>query len=287
VESIEYRNLAPLYCDEPMRLCGRVKKTLDDGELYDVWIEGLTGGVAVKGTVRAIRIVHAKEPTPASVLKPQTFGPLHPGLRIRKISTDAGGLISTTSPTSLKGSRRVEILGHMENAPATPALEDGQTPGTAEDTAASVRRPIRSVASIAPNPQPRAGDQQETKSRDTGAVDRPKLRLSTFYIPPASPQLEAPPSEAQTSPMLRADSSDTSQSSDRVPHARLTRIIPSTGPIVRKYAGAPYVYNPTDVAERHSRYKRSGILKVSQHSIRYRTEPEETTNSRLSPWQKI
>lgn len=54
LQSIEYRNLAPLYCDEEMRVCGMEKKTLDDGSIYDVWIEGPTGGVAVKGTVRTI-----------------------------------------------------------------------------------------------------------------------------------------------------------------------------------------------------------------------------------------
>ena len=51
VESIEYRNLAPLYCDEEMRICGLEKKTLQNGSVYDIWIEGPTGGVAVKGTV--------------------------------------------------------------------------------------------------------------------------------------------------------------------------------------------------------------------------------------------
>jgi hypothetical protein len=51
LESIEYRNLAPLYCDEEMRICGMEKKTFTDGGVYEVWIEGPTGGVAVRGTV--------------------------------------------------------------------------------------------------------------------------------------------------------------------------------------------------------------------------------------------
>lgn len=57
IESIEYRNLAPLYCDEEMRICGRKKKDLsvENGSVYDVWIEGPTGGVAVKGTVRTVQ----------------------------------------------------------------------------------------------------------------------------------------------------------------------------------------------------------------------------------------
>jgi hypothetical protein len=54
MQSVEYRNFAPLHCDEEMRLCGRDKtgSSTKDGRVYDVWIEGPTGGMAVKGTVR-------------------------------------------------------------------------------------------------------------------------------------------------------------------------------------------------------------------------------------------
>ncbi|KAH8725187.1 hypothetical protein GQ44DRAFT_616351, partial [Phaeosphaeriaceae sp. PMI808] len=52
VEDIEYRNLAPLYCDEEMRLCGKNKSSSHANHVYDVWIEGPTGGMAFKGTVR-------------------------------------------------------------------------------------------------------------------------------------------------------------------------------------------------------------------------------------------
>ncbi|ORX98170.1 hypothetical protein BCR34DRAFT_496313, partial [Clohesyomyces aquaticus] len=48
VQEIEYRNLAPLYCGEELRICAREKRIAG---VYDVWIEGPTGGVAVKGTV--------------------------------------------------------------------------------------------------------------------------------------------------------------------------------------------------------------------------------------------
>ena len=48
ITEIEYRNLAPLYAEEPMKVCGRAK---GKGE-WDVWIEGSDGGYAVKGTVK-------------------------------------------------------------------------------------------------------------------------------------------------------------------------------------------------------------------------------------------
>jgi len=45
---VEYRNLAPLYCHEPIRFCGH--KTAEGR--YEVWAETPEGGVAVKGNVR-------------------------------------------------------------------------------------------------------------------------------------------------------------------------------------------------------------------------------------------
>lgn len=57
VTSIQYRNLAPLYCDEKMRVCVRKKKArpLDTETVWDIWIEGPTGGMAVKAVVRTQR----------------------------------------------------------------------------------------------------------------------------------------------------------------------------------------------------------------------------------------
>lgn len=51
ITAIEYRNLAPLYAEEEMRVCGRARA---DG-VWDVWIENRDGGYAVKGTARTRR----------------------------------------------------------------------------------------------------------------------------------------------------------------------------------------------------------------------------------------
>lgn len=48
VKSVEYRNLAPLYAYDPLKICGR---KIDDHK-YDVWAETPEGGIAVKGTVK-------------------------------------------------------------------------------------------------------------------------------------------------------------------------------------------------------------------------------------------
>lgn len=48
LERFDYRNLAPLYADEEMKVC--VRKSRLNADKYDVWIEGRDGGYAVKGT---------------------------------------------------------------------------------------------------------------------------------------------------------------------------------------------------------------------------------------------
>jgi hypothetical protein len=305
VESIEYRNLAPLYCDESMRLCGSLKKTFGNGELYDVWIEGPAGGVAVKGTVRTVRVISragdtdATERTPASAAKPSTHEPFS-GSRVRKISTDPGEIVPATSLDRLKGVRHVKIRSSMADQTETPAPENVQMLDTAEDTGPSVRRSVRSVASVVPDLQPRTREQQETRSTGAHVVEPPKLSLSTFAIPPApsaseappseappseAPPSEAPPSEAHPSPMLRPESNHTRQPLSRITGARQTKVTPKTGPLVRKYAGTPYIYNPTDVADRHNRYMKKGITKVSHLSVR-RTAQPDSPRSPTSVWQR-
>ncbi|KAF2811193.1 uncharacterized protein BDZ99DRAFT_476017 [Mytilinidion resinicola] len=48
IDSFEYRNLAPLYANEPLRLCGR---SLDHNK-YELWAETPEGGIACKGVAR-------------------------------------------------------------------------------------------------------------------------------------------------------------------------------------------------------------------------------------------
>ncbi|OCL14057.1 hypothetical protein AOQ84DRAFT_394704 [Glonium stellatum] len=48
VLSFDYRNLAPLYANEPLKLCGR---KAEEGK-YELWAETPEGGIAVKGMAR-------------------------------------------------------------------------------------------------------------------------------------------------------------------------------------------------------------------------------------------
>lgn len=47
IKRLDYRNLAPLYANEELRVC--VGKNADKNNKYEVWIEGKEGGYAVKG----------------------------------------------------------------------------------------------------------------------------------------------------------------------------------------------------------------------------------------------
>ncbi|KAB8300291.1 hypothetical protein EYC80_000490 [Monilinia laxa] len=48
IKRFDYRNLAPLYANEELRVC--VGKKVDKNNKYEVWIEGKEGGYAVKGS---------------------------------------------------------------------------------------------------------------------------------------------------------------------------------------------------------------------------------------------
>ena len=55
IKSVEYKNLAPLYAEEEMKICVRRRGREADqrrAATWDVWIEGQDGGYAVKGTVQ-------------------------------------------------------------------------------------------------------------------------------------------------------------------------------------------------------------------------------------------
>ncbi|MCJ1434062.1 hypothetical protein MMC27_003428 [Xylographa pallens] len=56
ITEIEYRNLAPLYAEESMKVCGKDK---GEGE-WDLWIEGPDGGYAVKGKAKTSDVYQRK-----------------------------------------------------------------------------------------------------------------------------------------------------------------------------------------------------------------------------------
>ncbi|KAI1457249.1 HotDog domain-containing protein [Annulohypoxylon moriforme] len=55
IRKIDYRNLAPLYANEPLRVCVRRVEQAEllpkGGKVWEVWVEDKDGGLAVRGTV--------------------------------------------------------------------------------------------------------------------------------------------------------------------------------------------------------------------------------------------
>ncbi|KAH8702626.1 hypothetical protein BGW36DRAFT_395228 [Talaromyces proteolyticus] len=49
IRKFEYKNLAPLHVDQEMRVCAKAKNNTEAGD-WGVWIEGPSGGLAVRGT---------------------------------------------------------------------------------------------------------------------------------------------------------------------------------------------------------------------------------------------
>ncbi|EGC45072.1 conserved hypothetical protein [Histoplasma capsulatum var. duboisii H88] len=56
IGSIEYRNLAPLFVEQEMRICAKRKGNGERASAgaWDIWVEGPDGGLAVKGTVHML-----------------------------------------------------------------------------------------------------------------------------------------------------------------------------------------------------------------------------------------
>jgi hydroxyacyl-ACP dehydratase HTD2-like protein with hotdog domain len=48
ITQFTYRNLAPLYAQEEMRVC--IRKDREDGRKYEVWMEARSRGYAVKAS---------------------------------------------------------------------------------------------------------------------------------------------------------------------------------------------------------------------------------------------
>lgn len=61
IKSIDYRNLAPLYAHEPLRVCIRqnhnARHSSNADDKWDIWIEGPNGGLSVRGTAVSTKSV--------------------------------------------------------------------------------------------------------------------------------------------------------------------------------------------------------------------------------------
>ncbi|KAF2238525.1 hypothetical protein EV356DRAFT_528982 [Viridothelium virens] len=55
IKEIEYRNLAPLYATEEMKVCGReIEDNGKEGRKFELWVEGVEGGMSVRGVAKVV-----------------------------------------------------------------------------------------------------------------------------------------------------------------------------------------------------------------------------------------
>lgn len=134
--SLWYKNLAPLYCDEEMRICIREGKTFDQRASYVVWIEGPTGGVAVKGKVLLVERVHQPNP-----IKPSADSQSHgksATTYIRKIVTDG----PSTEAASGVNTEHVEgTQDQTRDKSTTPTIRKDPV-RSASPTARMIKQPV-------------------------------------------------------------------------------------------------------------------------------------------------
>lgn len=167
VESIEYRNLAPLYCDEEMRICVKEKRRTDTGSVWDVWIEGPTGGMAVKALVRSARKpLQRKATPPSSSAAPLTYlyygkCPLRAGIRVNS-KRDAPAMRGCPLPYL-----------YTSGSPLMAWIQS-QVPFKPEPTATDERsKPRQTAISKLPRPPTNLTDQPAKTSPKLAATNSP------------------------------------------------------------------------------------------------------------------
>jgi hypothetical protein len=351
--SIRYRNLAPLYCDEEMRICCRVKKSFEAGDVYEVWIEGPTGGVAVMGTVRTVPAsvtdIQRKTPKPQadndtgpySTDKKQPKNPKTDS-KIRRVDSARSKTPAIIDENAAKNGlqiRRIVSPGNNETISATELevpLSKG-LPGL--NQVKNAVKVVRSAScdSISPalDPQPRNIQKERTVKFDgflpafsshesQRSSQATQLNLSTFAMPAIPPRhdstaqasspktdvvmdsgqptpdsdreprrayrrnrptrikfiqmasphirvIEAPPTPMKPTMALktrnilrRLESSKSKHVVDAIIPSEFSSLLAPPIPLIRRYRGKQYIYNPSDIVSRHSRYMREGARKIYQ-----------------------
>lgn len=282
VESIEYRNLAPLYCDEEMRICGREKKTLQNGSIYDLWIEGPTGGVAVKGTV------YTTVRTPTSAPAPTNVSGGTPRLRETRQRDRTSGTqtrLESKNHGEKPAWRRLNL--RTEKAKPTRSGEVTGSATTSSPSATSVSEPSAQSEGEKPieplsnetTSQPSFREVTASLMHVPGQVSRRKptrLRSHQFISPPTQAATPIRPVQPYT-PAKPVVSRQTKQLlrrlfRDTTPSVRMRPL-----PLARKYAASPYT-GESWRALRGSRFLREGIRRIERPRIRYEGE-------RLARWR--
>lgn len=280
LESIEYRNLAPLYCDEEMRICGMEKKTLENGSIYDIWIEGPTGGVAVKGTIYTTK--HKSSPAPVSTTVPAgTPTPRKAVTRGHNHTSGTRAKAPRKDNEEQSASRKLNLTSDKtklikEQGGSDPAPTSGPSATSVSDVSAQSegeRFTKYSSAETTSQPSYREADISVmlAPSRSYHRNRSTRLRSHQFITLPtkAASPFRTVQSFVPLKPIL-------SRRTKQLLH-RLLRPASPNGPrrplpLVRKYAASPFVPTPARMVLKRRRFLKEGVRRIEKPSIRYEGE---------------
>ncbi|XP_014559933.1 hypothetical protein COCVIDRAFT_90423 [Bipolaris victoriae FI3] len=276
VESIEYRNLAPLYCDEEMRVCGMEKKTLQNGSIYDLWIEGPTGGVAVKGTVYTTVRTPTSAPPPTN-----TFGgtPSSRETRQRNRKTGTRAKLNDQTDGEKPAWRRLDLRtekanptgsGEVTGLATTPSLS---ATSVSEPSAQSEGEKLIELLSNEATSQPPFREVIASLMRVPGRVTRrrpTRLRSHQFIPPPIKAAIPIRPVQGYI-PAKPVVSRQTKQLLRRLFRETTPSVRMRPLPLARKYAASPYT-GESWIVLRRNRFLREGVKKIERPRIRYEGE---------------
>jgi hypothetical protein len=199
-----------------MVLCGRKRNS--NGSLYDVWIEGPSGNIAVKGKVRTVLKVITNEPKPRKVTDAPFEMPAYmknqercPSRKAEDVPYDAQAILEEASEahpihgesTTPKPGNDLEFIPGAGVISAHKNITDKVAVRRVE---ASVRPLLRHITVTTPDPDRTYRDRRRLKTPGTensSPVVSPPVRLSSFNLP----SVTLYPTDAQptSSSLIRID----------------------------------------------------------------------------------
>lgn len=200
VESIRYRNLAPLYCDEEMRICGTLKDSQPDEDVYDIWVEGPTGGVAVKGTVRTVqkprsilpRSLRRSDGTKSQPSNQSNVASDKPVLWKSILRNKSTNGAAHAPPTRNTVKRSAETASAVSDINVALGWDDITESNSIQQPQTSVRPRVDQVQSAAPNSRLRQISPDKTTQRGFDDSVTPPSKFSRLLRPSSASEDNAP-----------------------------------------------------------------------------------------------
>jgi hypothetical protein len=204
-----------------MRICVMEKKKLENGSIYDVWIEGPTGGVAVKGTVYTTKKIWITEAPPAPQSKTSAKESMKSGHGFKRL--EISSLQSRTHKTRDAAKKKAVKSKGSNQSPVTLANKQPSRESSAlsEHTANSepTASPDTTTSSEpATSPESLTGSGATTRSESATSSQPTTSSVSPYNSEPApQPQGEIPTNAAPSETTFHLSSREVTSSTAQPP----------------------------------------------------------------------